>query len=168
MPKDLTKDSTNPGKVVFEWFIKEYEQYDRGNRWYLVMILAGVLLVIYALFTANYLFALVIILFGIVLYVHEMQPPLEVYFAITETGIIIGRKFYKFSELGSFWMIYNPPDVKNLYFRIKNVVRYRLKIPLHNFDPRPIRDYIKQYLIEEMDQEEEPISDRLARILKIH
>ncbi len=168
MPKDLTKESANTGNVVFEWLIKEYEQYDRSKRWYIVALLAGVLLVIFALFSANYLFALVIILFGIVLYMHEMQPPLDVYFAVTETGIIIGKKFYKFSELGGFWMIYNPPDVKNLYFRLKNVVKFRIKIPLLNYDPRPIRDYIKQYLHEELEHEEEPLSDRLARLFKIH
>jgi hypothetical protein len=125
-------------------------------------------MVTYALFVANYLFALVIILFGIVLYMHEMQPPMDVYFAITETGIIIGKKFYRFSELSGFWMIYNPPDVKNLYFRLKNIVKFRVKIPLQNYDPRPIRDYIKQYLKEEVEHEEEPLSDRLARVFKIH
>jgi hypothetical protein len=168
MPKDLTKEASNTGNVVFEWLIKEYEEYTRTKRWYIIAIIVGVLMVTYALFVANYLFALVIILFGIVLYMHEMQPPMDVYFAITETGIIIGKKFYRFSELSGFWMIYNPPDVKNLYFRLKNIVKFRVKIPLQNYDPRPIRDYIKQYLKEEVEHEEEPLSDRLARVFKIH
>ena len=168
MPKDLTKESVNTGNVVYEWLIKEYEEYDRSKRWYIIAFSAGILLVVYALFTANYLFALVIILFGIVLYMHEMQPPLDVYFAVTETGIIIGKKFYRFSELAGFWLIYNPPHVKNLYFRMKNVVRSRLKIPLLNYDPRPIREYMKQFIEEELEHEEEPVSDRLARLFKIH
>ncbi len=168
MPKDLTKEQVNTGRVVFEWLINEYEQYDRSRRWYFLMIFFGLLLVAYALLTANYLFALVVILFGIVLYVHEIQPPIEVYFGITETGIIIGRKFYRYSELEGFWLIYNPPEVKNLYFRLKNVVRFRVKIPLLDYDPRPVREYIKQFLTEETEHEEEPLSDRLARVLKIH
>ena len=168
MAKDLTKEQVNTGRVMFEWSIKEYEQYDRGRRWYLIAVALGLLFVAYAMLSANYLFALVVILFGIVLYVHEMQPPIEVYFAITETGIIIGRKFYRFSELEGFWMIYNPPEVKNLYFRLKNIVRFRVKIPLLDYDPRPIRDYISQFLTEEVEQEEEPLSDRLARVFKIH
>ncbi|MEK7625722.1 MAG: hypothetical protein AAB467_05270, partial [Patescibacteria group bacterium] len=148
--------------------IKEYETYDRSRRWYFVMVAIGLLLIAYAMMSANYLFALVVILFGIVLYVHEMQEAIDVYFAITETGIIIGRKFYRFSELEGFWLIYNPPEVKNLYFRLKNVVRFRVKIPLLDFDPRPIREYIKQFLTEETEHEEEPLSDRLARVFKIH
>lgn len=168
MPKDLTKDETNTGRVIFEWLFKEYEQYDRSKRWYIIVLILGIAMVAYALFTANYLFALVIILFGIVMYLHEMQAPMDVYFGITETGVILGKKFYKFSELEGFWIIYNPPDVKNLYFRLKNVVKFRIKIPLMDFDPNPIREYIKRYLIEESEQEEEPLSDRLARLLKIH
>lgn len=169
MPKDLTKEAANTGNVVFEWLIKEYEEYERTKRWYIFALLFGVLMVIFALFTANYLFALVIILFGIVLYMHEMQPPLDVYFAVTETGIIIGKNFYRFSELAGFWIIYNPTGgVKNLYFRLKNVVKHRVKIPLLDYDPRPIKDFISQYLEEETEHEEEPLSDRLARLFKIH
>ena len=65
-------------------------------------------------------------------------------------------------------MIYNPPEVKNLYFRLKNIVRFRVKIPLLDYDPRPIREYISQFLTEEVEHEEEPLSDRLARVFKIH
>lgn len=168
MPKDLTKEEVNTGRVKFEWLFQEYERYERGKKWYLAMLSLAVLLIIYALFSANYLFALVIILFGIVLFVHEMQPPVNVYFAITETGIVIGTKFYRFSELAGFWVIYNPPDVKNLYFKMDNVVRNRLRIPLLDYDPRPIRSYISGFLTEEVENEEEPLTDRLARILKIH
>jgi hypothetical protein len=37
-----------------------------------------------------------------------------------------------------------------------------------DFDPRPIRDYLSQYLTENFDEEEEPLSDKMARLLKIH
>lgn len=168
MPKDLSKENVNTGKIVYEWYIQEYEQYERSKRWYLIMGLLGISLITYSMFTANYLFALVVILFGIVLYLHEMQPPLNIYFAITEIGIIIGQRFYRFSELSGFWVIYNPPEVKNLYFRTKNVLKSRLKISLQNYDPRPIREYVSQFVVEEIEEEEEPLSDRLARILKIH
>lgn len=168
MPKDLSKENVNTGKIVYEWYVQEYEQYDRSKRWYLIASLLGVSLVAYALITANYMFALVVALFGIVLYLHEMQPPLNVYFAITETGIIVGQKYYKYSELSGFWLIYNPPEVKNLYFRMKYILRNRLRVPLQDFDPRPIREYLSQFMVEEIDEEEEPLSDRLARILKVH
>jgi hypothetical protein len=168
MPKDLTKEEVNTGEVVYEWLIKEYEQYDRSKRWYIIMSLLGVVLVGYALYSANYLFALVLVLFGIVLYLHEMQAPLDVYFAITEVGIIIGKKFYRFSELGNFWIIYNPPTVKNLYFKLGATIKNRLRVPLLDYDPRPVREHLIKFLAEDTEQEEEPISDRLSRVFKIH
>ncbi len=156
------------GKVVYEWLVKEYEQYEHSRRWYLIAGLLGSACLVYAIATANYLFALILALFAIVLYLHEMQTPLEVYFAITETGIILGKKYYRYSELSNFWLIYNPPEVKTLYFRLNNFVKHRLQVPLLDYDPRPIRNYLNQFITEDLEQEDEPLSDRMARILKIH
>ncbi len=168
MPTDLTKENVPFGKIIYQWTLKEYVQHERNRRWYFVMGILGVALVAYSIISANYLFALIIILFGIVLYLHDVQEPLEVPFAITETGVILGRKYYRYSELSSFWMIYNPPEVKNLYFSLNNVVRHRLQIPLLDYDPRPIREVLNQYLVEDLEQEEEPFSDRLGRLFKLH
>ena len=168
MPKDLTKENINVGRVIYEWTVQEYEHYDRNRRWYMIMGGVGIALVAYGMLTENYLFALLIILFGIVLYLHDMQTPLQVPFAITETGIIVGRKYYRFSELKNFWLIYNPPEVKNLYFGLPTLIKHRIQIPLHDYDPRPIREFLSQYLTEDLEQEEEPLSDRMARLLKLH
>jgi hypothetical protein len=128
----------------------------------------ALLLVGYAFVSANYLFALIIVLFVIILYLHNLQEPLAVPFAITTAGIIVGKKFYRYSELKNFWIIYQPPLVKNLYFTLNQVFRHRLQVPLLDHDPRPIRDYLSQYLSEDLEQEEEPLSDRMARLFKLH
>jgi hypothetical protein len=168
MPKDITREPINFGQIAFQWIIQEYEKYPRSRRWYIIAISLAVLLIAYAIFTSNILFALVIVLFGIVLYLHEAQVPLEVNFAITETGIILGRKFYRYSELDRFWIIYNPGDIKNLYFLVNNSFKSRLTIPLFDNDPRPIREYLSQFVLEELDEEDEALTDKWARILRIH
>lgn len=168
MSHDLTKEQINVGRVVYEWTVKEYEQHDRSRRWYMVVGGFGIFCVVWGLLTSNYLFALIIILFGIVLYLHDIQTPFEVPFAITETGIILGRKYYKYTEIKDFWVIYNPPDVKNLYFTLNGIVKHRLQVPLLNYDPRPVREYLRKYITEDLEQEQEPLSDRLGRVFKIH
>jgi len=168
MPKDLSKEDINPGRIVYAWTVKEYEKYDRSHRWYLATGIALAAFLAFALLSGNYLFALVIILFGIVLYLHDMQEPMDVYFAITDTGIILGRRYYRFSELKNFWLIYNPPEIKTIYFTLNSVVKHRLQVPLLEYDPRAIRDHLNQYLTEDLEQEEEPLSDTLARVFKIH
>jgi len=168
MPINLSKEDANFGEIVYQWKVKEYQRYDRDRRWYIFMGTIGALLIIFALVTANYLFALLIVLFGVILFLSDMREPLEVPFAITNTGIIIGDKYYRYSELDSFWMIYNPPDVKNLYFSFSSAMKHRMQIPLLDYDPRPVRDYLNQFLTEDLDQEEEPLSDRIARLFKLH
>ncbi len=168
MPKDITRVDVPLGEIVFNWEVKEYEKYVRDRRWYIVMGGIGVLLVAYALFTANYLFALIIILFAIVMYLHDMQDPIDIPFAITTTGIVLGVKHYRYSELTNFWLIYNPNEVKNLYFTLNNTIKHRLQVPLLDNDPLAIREYLLRYIPEDLDQEEEPLSDKWARILKIH
>lgn len=168
MSKDLTKENVNIGNIIYEWWVREYEQHDRSRRWYIVSGLIGLALIVFALFTANYIFAVLIVLFAIVLYLHELQEPLEVYFAITDVGIVLGRKFYRFSELSNFWIIYNPPEVKSLYFTLGNVLKHRLQVPLTEVNPVELREYLMQYLEEDLSQEDEPASDKLARVFKIH
>ncbi len=168
MPIDITKENAPLGDVVFQWTVKEYNKYDRTRRWYVLMGILGALLMIYSVWSGNYLFSLVIVLFAIIMFLHEIQEPIDVPFAVVETGIIVGKKYYKFSELQNFWLIYNPPDIKNLYFGINGVVKHRIQIPLLDYDPRPMREYLSQYLEEDLSQEDEPFTDRLARLFQIH
>ena len=167
MAQDITREQVNIGPVVYQWLLKEYETYNRNRRWYVFMGLMGVILVAYAVATANYLFALIIVLFAIIVYIHDLQQPQEVPFIITTTGIVLGRKYYRYNELASFWILYNPPEVKNLYFTLNNVIKHRLQVPLFDYDPRPIRDVLSQFLSEDLEQEEEPFSDRLARMWQL-
>ena len=167
MPKNLNNEQINVGDVVFEWDLKEYENHDRNRRWYMVMGSLFVLLILYAVLTANNMFALIIILFAIILFLQNMKEAPQVGFFITETGIVIGAKYYPFSELEDFWMIYEPPLVKNLYFSTGNMINHRISIPLLDNDPRPIRDFLITYLEENLEEEEEPMTERFARILKL-
>ncbi|OGH87521.1 MAG: hypothetical protein A3J93_03260 [Candidatus Magasanikbacteria bacterium RIFOXYC2_FULL_42_28] len=167
MPQDILREEVNTGEIVYEWSVKEYEQPERNRRWYIVMGIIGAVMLAFAIISANYLFALLIALFAIILFMHDLVAPLDVPFAITEAGIILGKKFYRFSELESFWMIYDPPTVKNLYFSHSQMMRHRLVVPLLDNDPRPIRDYLNQFIEEDLEQEEEPTDDKLARMFRI-
>ena len=168
MPIDITRTNVNLGKVAYQWTINEYEQYERPRSWYFTMGIIGLAMLVYAIIAANYLFALIIVLFGIILFLFDNQTPMAVPFALTATGIVLGKKYYRYSEIKNFWVIYNPPEVKNLYFSLDNLIRHRLQIPLMDYDPRPIKDYLKQYLTEDYEQEDEPMGDRLTRTMRLH
>lgn len=168
MPINLNKEKANTGKIIAGWNIQEYEKYERSKRWYWIAGIIAISLLVYSIISANYLFTLIIVLLCIILFLHDMQEPVELPFAITETGIILGTKFYSYSEFNNFWIIYNPPMVKNLYFLTNNLLKHRLQVPLLDNDPRPIRDFLNKFLKEDLEQEEEPLSDRVNRALRIH
>jgi len=167
MPKPLTEE-TLTGAVIHQWTIQEYEQHARGATWHVVMISAALILVLYGLFTDNFLFSLIIILAAIILFLQSHQEAPQVPFAITELGVAIGGKFYQYTELAGFYLIYNPPEVKTLYIDTKSAVRPMLRIPLLDQNPIEVRDSLRQFLTEDVEKEEEPRGDLLARRWKIH
>lgn len=168
MSVNLNREKASTGEVVFAWDVPEYNRHERSQRWYIIMGLAGAGLLLFSIISGNYLFTLIVVLFGIILFLQDIQEPPQVFFAITEAGIILGDRYYTFKEVSAYWIIYNPPEVKNLYFTTNNLLRHRLQVPLLDNDPRPIRDFLNQFIVEDLDQEEEPLSDRLGRVFKIH
>jgi hypothetical protein len=168
MPQDLTKEQVNFGEIIFSWSFKEYEKHERTLRWYWIMSIVGLTMLVYAILSQNYLFAIILVLFSIIIFLQDKNEPIEMPFAIVQTGIIIGDKYYRFSELNDFWIIYNPPEVKILYFGLKNVIKHRVSVPLGDIDPRPVHEYLSQFVTENLEEEDEPFSDKMGRLLKLH
>jgi len=88
-------------------------------------------------------------------------------FAIYERGLRVGEKFYDFKEIKDFYEIYEPPEVKNLYFDFYSWVQPRLQIPLQSKNPVRVREILLDYLTEDLDQENEPFSDAMGRMFKL-
>ncbi len=150
-----------------EWEFFEYSQPQRSKKWYLLTSLVLVGLIIYALLTANFLFALIIVMFGIIIFINQRQQPQKIKFTINPQGIKLGEKEYLYKDLKNFWIIYNPPHIKNLYFTFQASWRPRLTIPLEKQNPLEVRSFLRQYLEEDLEQEDEPLSDILGRLFKI-
>jgi len=167
MPKPLKEDLTI-GNILHEWTIQEYEQHDRNWLWYILMGGLGIAMIIYGMMSGNFLFSLIIILFGIILFLQSHQEPLQVPFQITELGVVVGNKFYAYSELDQFYLIYDPPHVKTLYLETKSVMHPTLRIPLLDQNPIELKHTLREFLGEDTEKEEEPLSDRAARNWKLH
>ncbi len=166
--KDKNKEArTDFGKVYANWNFPEYGTNWRNGQWYGWAIGAGAVLLLYAILTGNFLFGVIVALTGVIFYFQTIQPPLTVNVQITDEGIKVGKIFYSYLDIEAFWMIYEPPEVKNLYIEFKNVLRPRLGIPLQNEKPLEIRDLLLKHLPENKEREHEPISDGLSRFFKL-
>ena len=156
------------GTVFFSWDFPEFGTNWRNRTWYKWAIPVAIALLIYALFSANYLFAVIIVLVAIIYFFQAFDSPLTVRCEISEDGVVLGKRFYDYRDLSLFWIIYEPPEVKTLYIEFRNPVKPRLGIPLQDQNPLEIRDTLGQYLEEDVERENEPISDGLARALRMH
>ena len=155
------------GTALRHWVIAEYTQHERGRSWYVVASLVAAGLLIWALITNNFLFAVLIMLTVIILLVRHSEMPPQLMVSVFEDGIQVGEGFYPFKDLKSFWIIYEPPEVKMLYFDFKNAWRPRLPIPLQDENPIEVRRLLLKYLEEDLSRESEPTSDALSRLLRL-
>ena len=156
------------GKVFYKWGFPEYGTAWRDRKWYQWAVPLAIVLLLYSLFSGNYLFSVILVLLGVIYFFQSFDSPLTVQAQITEDGIIIGSKFYDYRDISQFWIIYEPPEVKNLYVEFANPLKPRLGIPLVNQNPLAVRETLAQYLEEDTSRENEPISDGLSRIFRLH
>lgn len=167
MAQKITED-TIIGDILFEWNVPEYEKHEKSSTWIIIATIVAIALIIFGIWTNNYLFALIVVLGGIILYLWHHEDPLEVPFAITELGVVIGNKFYSYSDIDAFFIIYDPPEVKKLFFETNSKIRPLIRVPIKEQNPVEIRHALKKYLPEDIEKEEEPLTDELARKWKIN
>ncbi len=165
--------STNPvqssgphGAELMVWEYLDRPRYERGRLWYMVMIAAGAGLLLYALLSANFLFALIIVMFALVLYVSTIYEPKLIRFTITEEGIGVGESFYTFRDIERFWFYYDPPMARSLYLEFRSAAP-RVRVDLATQDPNIVRQLLGQFVREDLNEVDEPLSDIISRILKI-
>ncbi len=155
------------GAPLANWQIDEYPREQRSTRWYVVMGLAAAACIIYALATANFLFAVIILMIGVITLVTTFQEPARMDVFITTTGIVIGNSFYEFRSINDFSIVYDPPHVKLLYVTFVQAWRPMLAIPLEDVDPNEVRDQLLPYCLENLNRSSERLTDRLRRVYKL-
>lgn len=157
------------GKTLRSWEVPEYQKYERGKWWYIIFGAIGLALIVYAIATYNFLFAIILLICALVLAVSAAREPATLSARITETGMAIGERFMPYQSMAHFAIVYDPPEVKNLYIEFKNgFLTPRTTIPLADENPLEIRDLLINARVKEnLDHSDEPFLDLLGRVLKL-
>ena len=153
-------------KVIYQWLIKSKVDHQRGMLWYIVMTSLAIALFVYSIFTANFLFAIMIILVIFIVILRDYMPTKDINFIITNRGLIVGEKFMAYKDISEFYIIYEPPTIKKLYFNPKGI-RPEFSIELYDNNPIEIREYLLKVLREDLEKESESTSDFLERMFKL-
>jgi hypothetical protein len=156
------------GQEIVSWYVPEYNQHARGKSWYFIASLAVLLMLAYAIWTANFLFVVIIIIGSIIVFINDSRQPTLIKVSITDEGLVIGSRFYDYDKLKDFSIVYKPKQgIKNLYFEFKNTIKPRLSIPLQDMNPLPIRENLLRYLTENLERTNESTSEVLSKMFKL-
>jgi hypothetical protein len=155
------------GAILLSWEFLERPRHERGRIWYSAMIAIGGGLLIYSLISANFLFALIIVMFSLVLYVSTIFEPSLVRITFSEDGVEIGDSFFPYRDIDKFWFYYEPPIARNLYLEFKSMLQPRLRVDLDEQNPNQVRQVLAQFVREDLERVEEPVSEMIGRIFKI-
>jgi hypothetical protein len=161
------RDELSKAQDLFVWESPDREAYPRSRRWYYIMAGIAIALLVYAVLTANYLFAFIIILTAIILVLAGNEEPRNVLVQVGPNGVVYDGKLYAFDEISQFAILYQPPDIKILYIQPRNIINSRMRIELDEQDPISLRNHLKQYVQEDLDLQSEHLSDIFGRLLKI-
>jgi hypothetical protein len=152
-----------PEEVMTEWKAREFVQYSRPKSWYTLLLAIAGILVVYSIIVANYLFTIIIVMLAIIINTLTRKEPQLINVAITTKGIKINEKLYTFDEdLASFWILYNPPDLKTLNFSRQQRFLPEITIQLESQNPLKIRELLLDHLTEDVEKEEHA-ADKVAR-----
>ena len=170
----------NTNEKYLRWEVPEYKIPERGRAWYIIAGTFLFLCVFFSFFTitdwhleflgynSNFLFAVILIVSASIMYINEQRPPMMVNFELGPDGVKVGSKFYDYDEIKNFCVFYKPKlSIKSLYFEFKNSTRMRLSVPLKRMDALTVRNFLVRYLNEDLERENEPLSEQLTKLLKL-
>ena len=158
------RDLPDKNEVVFEWKALDFIKTKKTKNWYAGLIVISGGLMSFAIYSANWMFALVIAVGASTIVILNNTRPKQIKFALHNDGVFIQDRLYKYSDLKSFWILNLPGNQKELIVTSKKIAVPQLKMPLGNIDPEEIKKEISKYIPAEEDPQEST-SDILARLI---
>ena len=162
------------------WQVPEYRVPERGRNWYIFAAIFIIICLFFSFFTikswhivflsynSNFLFVIIILISAAITYINESRPPMMINFELGPDGVKVGAKFYDYDEIKNFAVLYKPKEsIKSLYFEFKRSTRPRLSIPLRRMDALTVRSFLIRYLDEDLERENQPLSEQLTKLLKL-
>ena len=143
-----------------------WQAYDRIEQhhspdWYWAVGIIAFSIMVTSILLDNILFAVLIILSTIVLFLRTLQKPQLVSYELTSRGIWINKQFTSFMSFDSFWVTEEEPS--KLILKSKGLLTPLLIIPLDTTDPQTVREFLQDYIQEE--EHHEPLSKRVMEYL---
>ena len=121
---------------LLSWWAYEYPLKKRGADWFWALGILTIALLTVAVLLKNFLFAVLIVLSGLLLVLFSLRRPSAVTFEIHEKGIVIHKSLHLFSDLNSYCVLDTEPT--KLLLQSKRLLAPIISIPLDNVEPQEV------------------------------
>ena len=139
-----------PAVRAVSWEAPQHHHVEKGNDWFLALLIIVVALIIVAVLMGNVLFALLLGIGGGVLAMSAAKRPAIVPYAVSVRGVKVEDQLFPFSDLTVFHI--DEEDFRGPQLLLKTIRRRTpllvLPIPLDHIDD--IESILKEKLPEEM------------------
>ena len=156
-----------PRDPLFSWEGKEYAFEEHGPDWYWALGIITVAAVLTAILFSNILLALVIVAGAAAIALQAAKHRKVHRFSIFENGIAVDDNLYLYEHMRDFGILeyVDPTLPPALSIKTNHILAPHLLIPIHEYEPEEIYDYISNHLPEGIH--EETLVDRVASFLRI-
>jgi hypothetical protein len=151
-------------KRFLSWKAKEFDKNHKGKLWFISFGIISIGFLLLAWYWKSFTMITFLILSVFLIIIYALKEPRILDIEINSSGISANKDEYRFSDIESFWIFYDPPYTKELSLKQKKMFFPHTYIPLGKKDPSKIRKILLSYLPEE--RQEESIIDNITRILK--
>lgn len=134
-------------KTPITWQAPEYYYREKSADWYWAVGIISVSAAATAIILENVLFGLLLIIGAFSLMIYASRRPEIIDIEINEKGVRMGRVFYPFANLDSFWVEENHSYPKIL-LRSKKVLVSHIIVHLENENPEDVREFLREHLPE--------------------
>ncbi|MDO8623749.1 MAG: hypothetical protein Q7R54_00090 [bacterium] len=145
-----------------KWTALDRIAQSHGPDWYWAVGIIALSITVAAIFLNNMLFAVLVVISTIVLFLRTLQKPQRVNYELTSRGLWINKDFHAFTEFDSFWVTEDETQPK-LILKSKSMVTPLMILPLTGVDSEAVRGALQDSVME--TEHHEPLSKRIMEYL---
>ena|ERR1035437_546512 len=137
-----------------EWFALEYEEKERSKDWFWALGIAVIASAVASIIYANYFFAALIILGGVMLGFFAIKKPDMVHHELNEAGVKIGTHLYPYENIKSYWIEIGPKPT--FFIKSERLLMPIISMPIENTFANEIYNRMFAHNIIEEEMHEHP------------
>ena len=154
-------------KQEITWEAPEFEYMHKGPNWYWLTILVMFVLVAIALWQGNFLFAVFVLIAGVLIMIWGSHYPRHMEFKVDDEGLeIVGQKTYPYRDLKAFAV--KPGHVDSEWSEILITKRSHFSPHVKIFIPdeqlKEVEDFLAQHI--EQIEYEDSLVDHIGKLLR--